>query len=47
MAFRFPAEPRAVLTGETRWKATGPGGRTIRERELRDLLDQAEKLSGH
>ena len=36
-----------MLIGETCWKAIGPGGRTIRERELRDLLDQGEKLSGH
>lgn len=41
-----PAEPRSVLTGELCWRAIGPGGAELRERELRDLLDQAEKLSG-
>jgi hypothetical protein len=40
-----PASPGAVLRGETDWVARR-GETVIRGRELRDLLDQAEKLSG-
>ena len=37
-----PADVRSVLRGETEWRALGPGGRLIREIELRDLLDEME-----
>lgn len=44
--FISPTEPRSLLKGETCWQAIGPGGRTVRERELRDLLDELEKIVG-
>lgn len=40
-----PASPSALLRGETDWIARR-GETEIRGRELRDVLDQAEQLSG-
>jgi hypothetical protein len=42
--FISPLEPRSVLRRETDWRAVGPGGDVIRGTDLRDLLDQLDKL---
>ena len=39
-----PSSPGALLRGETDWVARC-GGTVVRGRELRDILDQMEKLT--